>query len=233
MSFTTILGNLIRAAIPFFVEIGQKIFGRLNEAPPLNDNATINDVEQIGNALCELRAQVLEQSRATIDNANDALKFYIEEQLFSLEDRSELLSKYDISSRSVERRMEDIQHRLNAFWKDALNRRISLDDEECRSILMLPTSAKKTAELERFTNAVLDETLEEYAELVRAELSELYVDMEDDLERSLKRVERNVEEYDAIVKSLDAGDNDRFEELIARARVKIACCDAIVEKVGA
>ena len=98
---------------------------------------------------------------------------------------------------------------------------------------MLPSGAKKSADLEKFTNAVLDETLNEYAERVRAELSELYVDLEDDVNRSLKRVERSVEQYDEIVKSLEDDDDQRFEELIARAQFKVACCDVIIGKVGA
>ena len=171
MSFMTFLSKIVGAALPFIVELGQKIFGQIGEAPSLNDNSTTADVEQIGNSLHELREQVLQQSRPTLDNANEAIKFYIEEQLFSLEERAELLAKYEISSRSIERQLKAIQQRLNDFWTDEINRRISLDNEECRSILMLPSGAKKSADLEKFTNAVLDETLNEYAERVRAELS--------------------------------------------------------------
>ena len=231
MTWMTVLKNLAMAAIPTIIEFGKKLIGKIGSTPSMNENSSVADIEQISNALYELREHVLQQSQSTIQNANDSFKFYVEEQLFNIEDKSELLAKYEISSRSVERKMQYIQDKLNNFWQDSINRRISLDNEECRSILMLPSGAKKSADIEKFTNEVMSETLNEYADLVRSELGNLYVDFEDDVARSVSRLENTVNKYNEIVKSLDEKDDDKYEQLISKAKTKIFCYDVMLEKV--
>lgn len=231
MTWMTILKNLAMTAIPTIIDFGKKLLEKIGSTPSMNENSSTADIEQISNALYELRGQVLQKSQPTIQNANDSFKFYVEEQLFNIEDKSELLAKYEISSRSVERKMQYIQDKLNHFWQDSINRRISLDNEECRSILMLPASAKKSAGIEKFIDKVLTDTLNEYADIIREELSSLYVDFEEDVARSLSRLENTVNEYSDIVQSLDAKDDDKFEKLIAKAKTKIFCYDVMLGKV--
>ena len=79
-----------------------------------------------------------------------------------LEDRAEILKRYNISSRSV----DDIKRRTNNFWRDALNLRISVDDPCCREILMMPAGQGKADKISAFTNEVVTPALDEYAELL-------------------------------------------------------------------
>ena len=233
MSIVTVIGQFVKNLLPYILNFGQQLLDKLKNSPSLDENATVMDVDQIGNAISELRAEVLQRSQPMIDKSNVAIKNYVEEQLFSLEANAALLAKYEISSRSTERQLEGIQQRLAVFWTDALNRRISLDDDRCRSILMLPSGAKKQADLEQFIGEVLEDTFEEYAALVRSELSELYVDLEDNVLRSILRLEREIKDYDELVRAIDAKDDERSEQLLARAALKIECFDAVIGKVGA
>ena len=231
MSLISMFGKLVKAAIPFVLELGKKLFEKLGEAPALNEKTTVVDVEQIGNALHDLRAEVLERSQSAIDKANDALKFYVDEQLFGIAERAELLAKYEISSRSIERRMNELQERLTDFRTEYLNRRISLDNEQCRLILSLPSGAKKEAEFEQFINVVIDGMLEEYSARVRAELGKLYDEFESEIVGRLARLEKTVGEYEELVQSLDNRDEDRLEQLIMRSEIQIAACEAVLRKV--
>ena len=77
----------------------------------------------------------------------------------------------------------------------------------------------------------MSETLNEYADLVRSELGNLYVDFEDDVARSVSRLENTVNKYNEIVKSLDEKDDDKYEQLISKAKTKIFCYDVMLEKV--
>ena len=230
MTWMTILKNLAMAAIPTIIELGKKMLEKIGSAPSMNENSSVADIEQISNALYELREQVLQKSQPTIQNANDSFKFYIEEQLFNIDDKAKLLAKYEISSRSVERKMQSIQDYLNKHWQNSINRRISMDNAKCRSILILPAGAKKSAELEKFTDEVLTETLNEYADIISEELGNLYVDFEEDIARSVSRLENTVNDYTKMVESLDAKDDDKFEQLIVKAQTKIFCCYVIIEK---
>lgn len=232
MMWTTILKNLAMAAIPSIIEVGKKFFDKLLDAPQMTQNNSVSDIEQISKALGELREHILQESKPTVENASDSIMSYLEEQLFTLEDKKDLLAKYEISSRSVEHKMQDINRRLANFWHDTIYKKISLDDSQCRAILTLPAGERKNAELANFTDKVLSETLTEYAELVRGELGKIYVDFEGEVSRSVSRLENSVRDYSQIVQSMDEKDDDKFEMLIANAKLKIFCYDVMLEKVG-
>lgn len=233
MLWTTILKQLALAAIPLVIDAGKKFLEKISSKPSVNSKSTTTDVEQVNMSLSELRENILAKSKPIIDNANDALADYLEEQLFLLEDRAELLQRYKISARSVEYRVKDIKRRTNKFWRDALNLRISLDDSRCREILMMPAGQAKADKISAFTNEVLTQTLDEYAELLRDELKDLYADMEDEVARSVSRLENNVNEYAELVNAIDEKDDEKLERLTARAQSKIFACDIVLEKVGA
>lgn len=233
MLWSTILKQLFMAAIPTIIEIGKKFFDKINDAPPVNENNTANDIEQIGAALVELREHVIKQSKPAIDNANDSITNYIEEQIFLLDDKAKLFDKYEISTRSVEYKLQEIKRRTSDFWRDALQLKISLDDPVCRNILMMPSGEMKAKKIAAFTDEVLAKTLEEYAELVRRELANLYADFEEEVGRTVARIEGTVDNYAAMVQSLEEKDDEKFESLIATAQAKVFCYDAILEKVRA
>ena len=229
MLWMTILKKLALAAIPTIIDAGKKLLDKISSKPSVNSKSTVTDVEQVNMSLGELREQILAKSQPLIDNANNSLADYLEEQLFLLEDRAELLKRYNISSRSVEYRVEDIKRRTNRFWRDALNLRISLDDSRCREILMMPAGQAKADKISDFTNAVLTQTLDEYAELLRDEIKDLYADMEDEVSRSVSRLENKVNDYTELVNAIDERDDEKFERLISRAQSKIFVCDTILE----
>ena len=231
MMWSTILKNLAMAAIPSIIEVGKKFFDKLIDAPQMNQNNTVADIEQISKALGELREHVLNESKPTIGNASDSIMSYLEEQLFTLEDKKDLLAKYEISSRSGEHKLQDINRRLGNFWQNAIYKRISLDNSRCRELLTLPSGEKKNVEFANFTNEVLADTLEEYSELVRGELGKIYVDFEEEVSRSVSKLENSVREYSEMVESLDEKDDDKYEQLIANAQLKVFCYDVIHEKV--
>ena len=232
MMWSTILKNLAMAAIPSIIEVGKKFFEKIIDAPQMTKKNTFDDIEQISKALGELREHILQESKPTVENASNSIMTYLEEQLFTLEDKKDLLAKYEISSRSVEHKLQDINRRLGNFWNDAIYKKISLDDSQCRAILTLPSGEKKNAELANFTNKVLSETLDEYSELVRKELGKIYVDFEVEVLRSVSRLENSVREYSEIVQSMDEKDDDKFEMLIANAKLKVFCYDVMLAKVS-
>ena len=232
MMWSTILKNLAMAAIPSIIEVGKKFFEKILDAPQMTQKNTVDDIEQISKALGELREHILQESKPAIDNASDSITSYLEEQLFLLEDKKDLLAKYEISSRSVEHKIQEINRRLGNFWHDAIYKKISLDDSQCRAILTLPSGEKKNAALANFTNKVLSETLDEYSDLVRKELGKIYVDFEVEVSRSVSRLENSVREYSEIVQSMDEKDDDKFEMLIANAKLKVFCYDVMLAKVS-
>lgn len=231
MSWINILKMLAKAAIPAIIEIGKKIFDKISSAPSINENSSAVDIEHIGRALVELREYIFKKSQPTIDHANDSIASYLEEQLFILDEKAKLFAKYEISTRSVEYKLQVIKRRANDFWRDALYLRISIDDPKCREILTMPSGEMKAKRISAFTDEILSEALNEYAEMLRRELENLYVDFEEEISRTVSRIENTVDEYTEIVKTLDEKDDDKFESLIAKAKAKFFCYDVMLEKV--
>ena len=145
---------------------------------------------------------------------------------------NEITGKYEISSRSVESKLKDIKRRAADFWQNSLNLKISLDNKRCRQILTMPAGERKSVEMQKFTDEVLSETLNEYAEMIRGEVENIYTDFEDEVNRSVSRIENTVAEYVEIVESLDAKDNDKLEMLLAKANLKVFCYDSMLVKVS-
>lgn len=232
MTWATILKNLAMSAIPSIIEIGQNFFEKILSAPPMNKNNSVDDIEKISRSLGDLREHVLKESQPTISSANESMMTYFEEQLFTLEEQKDLLEKYEISSRSVEHKLQDINRRLGNFWQDSIYKKISLDNKQCREILTLPSGEKKSVELANFTNEVLADTLKDYSELVKKELGKLYVGFDEEVRRSISRLEQTVRDYSEILQSLDEKDDDRYEKIIAKSMSKVFCYDLILQKVS-
>ena len=232
MLWTTILKQLAVAAIPLIIDAGKKIIGNIGNAPPTNDKSRPNDIEQISVALSELRDHVTKVSEPEIKRATDAVMYYIEEQMFNLEDKAELFEKYQISSRSVENKLNRIGKNMENFWRDALYKRISLDNAECRNILLLPAGAKKEHDIERLTQSILAQTTEEYGKIIRDELNGLYDELESNIEKVVANIEKVADNYAELANSFDEKDDEKYEEIIAKAQTKIACYDVVLDWKG-
>ena len=232
MLWTTILKKLVIEAIPLIVDVGRRIIDNIGNTPPANDKSKPADIEQISVALSELRDYVIKTAEPEVKRATEAVMFYIEEQLFNLEDKEELFDKYRISADSVKRKLDRVGKKMEAFWKDALHKRISLDNADCRNILLLPAGAKKEHDIERLTQNILAETMEEYGKIIQDELTGLYDDLEKDIAQTVANMEKVAQDYINLVDSLDAKDDDKYEEIIARAKAKIDCYKIVLGRKG-
>ena len=233
MTWMTILGHVIKeVAVPLLLEAGRKIISDMGKSESVNQKSTVDEVAQSSESMLELKNYVQQQSQQQVREANNAVMTYIEQQLTSLEKQSALLSKYNISAKSVQRRMADIKSELDleTFWADELNRRISIDNPQFTSILKLPSGAKKTNEIQRLTNQILSETFDKYFNRLRKKLEEIYNDFEEEVEHTVSQLEKTVAEYNEMVQSLDDKDDDKYEQLIAKAQTKIASYEAILNR---
>ncbi|MBO6178294.1 MAG: hypothetical protein J6O04_03900 [Selenomonadaceae bacterium] len=232
-----ILGKILKEAIPFIVggigKLIDKFVDNIGNAPSVNDKTDVNDVEQIMEALGGLRKEVLKNSEPIMRQAAEEVESYIDEQLFNLDDKAELLARYNISPAATAKKLKRIGLKAEKFWQDAMYRKISIDNAECRSVLSLPPGGKKEAELQKFTQKVVTESLTEYTNLLKDEMYGIYDDLEYEILKATKELETKANIQNELVLSLEAKDDDKFEEIVANALVKVSCCDIVREKVGA
>lgn len=230
MSWSNILEQLATAAIPMIIETVGDFLKKLSTVSPMTENSSVGDVEKISDSVSILREQVLKQGRKTIDAANDYVVDYVNEQLFELESNAELFKKYQISSHSVKRQLREIKNQLEDFWQDAIYKKISLDNRQCRALLKMSTGAEKEHEIEKFIQAVLDSSLDEYITGITEALGNLYVDLEKDISNSVALLEKTVQDYTKLLNAVDESNEQKYEQLLADAQTKIFCCEMILSK---
>ena len=231
MSWGNILKELAKAAIPMIIETVGDFLKKFNAAPQMTETNSVTDIEKINDAVSILREQVLKQGNRTIQAANDYVVDYVNEQLFDLEDKAALLKKYQISFRDVERRLKKIKNRLGNFWQDAIYKKISLDNPQCRALLKMPAGIEKENATVNFAENVLQSALNEYAEEIAEELGNLYVDLEKDIANSVAQLEKTVQEYEKLLTAVDESDEQKFEKFLADAYEKVFVCEKILAKV--
>ena len=231
MSWGNILKELAKAAIPMIIETVGDFLKKFNAAPQMTETNSVTDIEKISDAVSVLREQVLKQGNRTIQAANDYVVDYVNEQLFDLEDKAALLKKYQISFRDVERRLKKIKNRLGNFWQDAIYKKISLDNPQCRALLKMPAGIEKENATVNFAENVLQSALNEYAEEIAEELGNLYVDLEKDIANSVAQLEKTVQEYEKLLTAVDESDEQKFEKFLADAYEKVFVCEKILAKV--
>lgn len=231
---TTIFSKILTEALPFIVggigKLIDKFVDNIGRSPSVNDKTDVTDVEQIMEALGDLRAEVLRNSEPVIKRATEEVKSYIDEQLFHLEDKAELLSKYNISPAATERKLQRIGSKAECFWQDAMYKKISIDNVACRSILSLPPGGKKEADLQKFTKDVVAETIAAYTNLLNDEMFDIYDDLEYDIQKAIKELETKAKNRNELAASLEAKNDDKFEEIMANAFIKMSCCDIVNQK---
>ena len=230
MVWMTILqAALKKVAAPLLLMLGEKIIGNIGASPSLKTADKAVDVEQLSNALSELRSFVSDQSKPIFQEVNQSIIDYVEDSLLTIDDKSDLLKKYQISTKLTMERLRRIQKGLDEFRESRLYRQISLDNPRCRSILMLPAGEKKQADMAKFSQSVIMEILEEQAKNLQGELEGLYSDMEKQILHSVKNLEATTREYQNLVASIDAKDENRQEELLGNAMAKVTAASIVAD----
>ena len=223
---------LKKVAVPLLMELGKVVIGKLGEAPSINNTNKPLDIEQISNDLEELRNFVSKEAKPVFDGINSSVVDYVEECFLEIDEREELLSKYDISMRVTIDRLKYIQRESSSYWQDNLFKRISIDNTKCRLILKLPPGEKKQADIMKFTQEVIKEIVSEQAEILKGQLEDIYTDLEKRVEHSAQRLENKVRNYSQLIDSMDNKDEENFKNVVEKAMLKRDVCSILYGKVG-
>lgn len=228
---TVITGILKKIAAPLLMKLGERVIDNIGTTPSLKTADKATDIEEISNSLIELREFVANESRPVFEEINQSVVDYVEYALLTIEDKSDLLDKYSISTKLTIERLRLVQRGLDNFRDERLYRRISLDDAHCRSILMLPPGEKKQADMAEFAQDVILEILTEQAEILQDKLGDFYSDIERQLLRSIQNLETTTQEYRELVASVDAKDEEKFENILGDAFTKVQIAQSILNFV--
>lgn len=233
MSWMLLLKEALKkVAAPLLMELGKVFIGKLGEAPSINNTSKPLDIEQISDALEELRNLACKEAQPLFEKINKSIVDYVEDGFMEIDDRMDLLDKYDISSSDTIGMLRNIQREANSYWQEKLYKRISIDNAKCRSILMLPAGDKKEAEMAQFVQDVIMETMLEQTENLREEMESICSLVEKRVQRSAQKLENIVKDYSLLVDSVDTQDEEKIERIVSNAALKKDICSMVYGKAG-
>lgn len=224
-----LLGKIIKIV---WDSITQKPSKEIGEAKQQNKNSSVEDVDKIQLILENYRGQVHREANRIEGAIHDEVAHYVEELNGILLQERELLDKYKIKTKQIERAIERLLKNINGNIDKMICKKVSLDNAECRNILRMIPGTKKEQAMSDFLNKSLKEVLNQYCADFRRNLADLFDDVEEEI---VQTVGRTGEEAERQYKILETIDEDNYikknEEIVTKAASIIALCDLIGDKV--
>ena len=216
------------------IEVGKKIWNfvkKIGGQPQFDEKSSTEDIASIHKALCAFQLEVLRDNAASLQEVEDAVISYVEEVMFQLDSKAEILRKYRYSRRAVDKTLQELHNSAKPFWEKEISKHLSLDNGECRRILSLPSGAKKEREMREFATTILESVAMQYIEFIRDLLKNLYENFEMDIEAIIEQLSHVTKDYKHLYDSIDNGDSLAYERCLSKAKIQGCLCTAIVKRM--
>ena len=144
-----LLGSIVRIV---WDVITQKPSGEIGKTKQQNKNSSVENVDKIQSILEDYRGQVHREANKIEGAIHDEVAHYVEELNGILLQERELLDKYKIKTKQIERVIERFLRNINGNIDKMLCKKVSLDNPECRNILQMIPGTKKEQVMSDFLN---------------------------------------------------------------------------------
>ena len=128
----------------------------------------------------------------------------------------------------MEREQRSTEDKIHGFIVGKVSKRISLDDDECKSILKLDAGRNKTKKMNEFYKKVLTEAMTDLKKLLRSSMKSQTLIVEDHIVGRMDTITYTVtgktNEFNKI-KDLKDTDESKMEQEQIRLSYLISICD--------
>lgn len=156
------------------------------------------------------------------------------EELILLVKAVEDSKKINLQSKSIVRAVERLQRHTNGYLVKSLYRNVSLDNQDLKKILSLPTGELKKSRLEEFKSNTIKQVIDDFIYDIKVSLEDLSEDISNDLNRIISDISNNnnmlLNELTILENSKD--DEEKAKELLELSKVKIILCNEVINEVG-
>lgn len=209
-------------------ELGKKAWEYVQELisePEINDNSTVQDIESINTALIKLHEQMYDDGRKTIDAMRYGIRCYTRDLQFLLDERKVVLDKYNIRYGKAYQLIAEIEKGVESFWHDQIRDIFSLDNAECRGILMIPLGTRRENALKDFVKKSYLKIAEDFAKYMRYELNKVSDMFLEDITATVKIMESNTEQFEKLYADVKSENTKGFEQGLSEAELKCWICE--------
>ena len=210
------------------VKIGKEVWKRVKDLlseSEINENSTVQDIESINTALLELRKQIYNDSTKQIDDAKSSVTAYIKDLQFLLDEKKSILGQYNIRYKKMYRLLNEIENGVESFWKAQIQNFFSLDNIECRKILMIPACGRKEKELNEFIMKARLSIIMEFSKHVRDELNIISDILLEDFDVAVKNIEVKTKQFGKLCEDVEHEDTKEIEYSLSEAELKYWLCE--------
>ncbi len=220
---------LKKAAI-FIYKNRKKIFEVLKKMKPFSDKSTTTEVV----AFAEVMAQFREQYKPFVDEIVNQIQSSISEYSLYLEsilkENQDIIQSESINLALFNKKMQRLNMGIAEKVKTEIYRIISLDNDECRQALKMPSAEQRESTMKQ----ILDDAIVKAYDLTESELKytmdEIYQEFAYILNNAVQKKENDIRRQNEEIQSLFANFDD--ENIIAIQIIKAKMLSEISDVVS-
>lgn len=200
------------------------------ETESINDNSSLENIERISQIFIDFKEQVHTRAVDVEQAVADEVSYYVEELHDILSDNNDKVVKYGIHIKRIERQIDRIALRVKGTIDNALSKKVSLDNAECKEIVKMIPGAKKETAMNAFLARSVSSALEACCTEIHESLEEIYDDVKTEIVGAVESIQKQNEYLQENFSSIDENDY----ETTAKKQMVDACflidaCDMIFE----
>jgi len=196
----------------------------LASKPAVDKTSTTQDIEAVSLDLLEIRDNVFEKVSSIAKDVNEEVMYYAEELGMLLEAKFPILQHYRYSRRDFDKKIAQLTDEIDIFFKTELTQRVSLDNQVCRTILIMQPGERKERALRDYIQSVIAEMITSYTSHLKSTLANLYDELESEILDISEQMESACGKYKELYESIDTGNQENQETIIAEALLKKELC---------
>lgn len=223
------------------VQGAKKIWNKITGKDEIQDNISkqkgidpnksqAEDIAELNKLLIEYRSNISADAESMEQNMIVEYADMIEYILDALKEYNKALNVVRIET--VKRKFVKVKKSLKGTFAEYINKRISLDDAECITVLRLPAGELKNNRLQELKEKAFIEAANEIIDNIRGAVADFLYDLEDAFTEQLERSEEKFAEKTEIFDKLsNSYDEDTHEAIMFNAEYLIAVCELAEEMI--
>lgn len=198
-----------------------------------SEKAQIAETARINNTLTEFRNKIEKRSDKIESEVLSMSREYIDElikELKKINNQKYAGQSLNLNIESIERQNRKTEDTIHGHIKKHIQKRISIDDEQCLEILKMETGSDKEKKMTDFINLVLKESMEELSKKIKKVLTEQADNITEKIEDRIIVYENSASEKisgcEEII-NLKGKDEKALEKKVGKVAYKLSLCELV------
>ncbi len=198
-----------------------------------SETAQIAETARIANTLTEFREKIEKKSDKIEQDVLLLSREYIDElikELKKINNEKYAGQRLNLNIESIERQNRKTEDIIHGHIKKHIQKRISMDDEQCLEILKMETGSNKEKKMTDFINLVLKESMEELSKKIKKVLTEQADNITEKIEDRIVVYENSASEKisscEEII-NLKGKDEKALEKKVGKVAYKLSLCELV------